>query len=75
MSCCPGLRCKNTGSGYVKPDGAGGGDLMEKRISEMLATRAQQDATIFPSLKNTTTYVAPTSLNVADSKSNKTQRQ
>lgn len=69
MSCCPGIRCKNTGSGYVKPEGGEAGAL-EKRVSEMLAARTAQDERIFPSLKNTTTYV-PNNLNVGDTKTNK----
>jgi hypothetical protein len=48
MSCCPGLRCKNTGSGYVKPDGCSDSSReLEKRMQEMLAARSLQDAGIF----------------------------
>ena len=48
MSCCPGLRCKNTGSGYVKPDGdSAAAKELEKRMAEMLQTRSAQDAGLF----------------------------
>lgn len=48
MSCCPGIKCKNTGSGYVKADcGTEGARELEKRMADMLAARDAQDAKIW----------------------------
>jgi len=48
MSCCPGIRCKNTGSGYVKPEcSSDSARELDKRMQEMLATRSLQDAGLF----------------------------
>lgn len=33
MSCCPSVKCRNTGSGYVKPSGR------ENQMAELLAAR------------------------------------
>ena len=46
MSCCPGIRCKNTGSGYVKPDGDGAKEL-DVRMNEMLEARRTMDERIW----------------------------
>jgi hypothetical protein len=46
MSCCPGIRCKNTGSGYVKPDGDGAKEL-DVRMNEMLEARRVMDERIW----------------------------
>jgi hypothetical protein len=46
MSCCPGIRCKNTGSGYVKPDGDGAKEL-DNRMKDMLMARQAMDAAIW----------------------------
>lgn len=46
MSCCPGIRCKNTGSGYVKPDGTDAKEL-DARMKEMLEARRTMDERIW----------------------------
>jgi hypothetical protein len=46
MSCCPGIRCKNTGSGYVKPDGDGSKEL-DNRMKDMLEARRRMDENIW----------------------------
>jgi len=46
MSCCPGIRCKNTGSGYVKPDGDGAKEL-DNRMKDMMMARQAMDASIW----------------------------
>ena len=46
MSCCPGIRCKNTGSGYVKPDGTDAKEL-DARMNEMLEARRVMDERIW----------------------------
>jgi len=46
MSCCPGIRCKNTGSGYVKPDGDGAKEL-DVRMNIMLEARRVMDERIW----------------------------
>jgi hypothetical protein len=51
MSCCPGIKCRNTGSGYVKPSGGGGsgsgGTELDTRMKDLLAARAADDAKIW----------------------------
>jgi hypothetical protein len=46
MSCCPSVKCRNTGSGYVKPTGATAES--NKKLDELLAARMAQDVTYFP---------------------------
>lgn len=49
MSCCPSVKCRNTGSGYVKPS-SGASAETSKKLDELMATRSQQDYTFFPPL-------------------------
>lgn len=51
MSCCPSVKCRNTGSGYVKPTGES--KECNKKLDELLAARAQQDTTYFPPIVTT----------------------
>jgi hypothetical protein len=53
MSCCQSVKCRNTGSGYVKSGGAG--TESNKKLDELLAARAAQDSTYFPSIRETPT--------------------
>ncbi len=48
MSCCPSVKCRNTGSGYVKPPS--GSAESSKKLDELMAARALQDHTFFPPL-------------------------
>ncbi len=45
MSCCPGHRCKNTGSGYEKIPTGNSAEL-DARMKELMAARDAQDARI-----------------------------
>ncbi len=48
MSCCPGIKCKNTGSGYTKPSGgSGAASEIDTRMKDLLAARAADDARIW----------------------------
>lgn len=47
MSCCPSVKCRNTGSGYVK-SGTGSSTECSKKLDELLAARTAQDNTYFP---------------------------
>ena len=49
MSCCPSVRCRNTGSGYIKPD-SGKCSELDTKMADLLAARAAQDATIWAPL-------------------------
>jgi hypothetical protein len=53
MSSCPSVKCRNTGSGYVKPTSAS--NETSKKLDELLAARVQQDTTYFPPLHTTAT--------------------
>lgn len=62
MSCCPSVKCRNTGSGYVKPSGNTSSES-SKKLDELMAARALQDHTFFPPItppapQNTTTINA-----------------
>lgn len=46
MSCCPGIKCKNTGSGYTKPSNGAASEI-DKRMKDLLAARAADDARIW----------------------------
>lgn len=48
MSCCPSVKCRNTGSGYVKPSASGSSAECSKKLDELMAARAAQDHTYFP---------------------------
>lgn len=50
MSCCPSVKCRNTGSGYVKSSASGSSSESNKKLDEMMAARAVQDSTYFPPL-------------------------
>ena len=61
MSCCPSVRVRNTGSGYVKE--SGGCDEAKQQLAARLAERAAQDARIWgpmpaPAPSATTTTMA-----------------
>ena len=61
MSCCPGIRCKNTGSGYVKPDcDSATSKELDKRMEEMLKARSLQDAGIFAPVRSATATATAT---------------
>lgn len=52
MICCPGIRCKNTGSGYVKSDnGSETARELDKRMEEMLKARDAQDTHMISAFK------------------------
>lgn len=56
MSGCPSVKCRNTGSGYVKPSTSGSSQAAaesNKKLDELLAARAMQDTTYFPPLLHT----------------------
>ena len=47
-SCCPGHRCKNTGSGYVKDTASSAqAQDLNKQMNDMIAARAAQEAAIW----------------------------
>jgi hypothetical protein len=52
MSYCPSVRCRNVGSGYVKPSESCAES--NKKLDELLAARAAQDNTYFPPIINST---------------------
>ena len=47
MSCCPSVKCRNIGSGYVKPESNTCKEL-EKTIQDKMSERSLQDAKYFP---------------------------
>lgn len=48
MSCCPGIRCKNTGSGYVKNSGGSeSAKELDARMNELLEARRAMDERIW----------------------------
>ena len=54
MSGCPSVKCRNVGSGYVKPSASGSSPAAvecSKKMDEMLAARAMQDNTYFPAIQ------------------------
>lgn len=68
MSCCPGIKCRNTGSGYVKPEGRGGSgggaaSEIDARMKDLLAARAADDARIWgkPELQTVSSKSSATS--------------
>lgn len=69
MSCCPSIKCRNTGSGYVKSASTTATET-NKKLDDILAARAQQDSLYFPPLHtsvsistlNATTASAPAPL-------------
>ena len=71
MSCCPGLRCKNTGSGYVKPDGSSDSAReLDKRMEEMLKARSLQDAGVFAPVTRPASAIPATPLLVYGAQAN-----
>lgn len=55
MSCCPGIRCKNTGSGYVKPDGSSeSAKDLDARMNALLEARRTMDIKIWGNNNATT---------------------
>ena len=59
MSCCPGIKCRNTGSGYEKQS-TGAGAEMDARMKDLLAKRAADDARIWKRPEDTGTAAAAT---------------
>lgn len=56
MSCCPSVKCRNTGSGYVKPSASGSSPAAvecNKKLDELLSARAMQDTIYFPPICST----------------------
>ena len=68
MSGCPSVKCRNVGSGYVKPSASGSSAVAaecSKKMDEMLAARAMQDNTYFPAIPAATAIPAIHSPSVA----------
>ena len=59
MSCCPGIKCRNTGSGYEK-QATGATAEMDARMKDLLAARAADDARIWKRPDVTGAVVATT---------------
>lgn len=55
MSCCPSVKCRNTGSGYVKECSTEKSSELDARMKELMAARQEQDVKIWsmPSADNT----------------------
>ncbi len=47
MSCCPGIKCRNTGSGYEKPSRGNAQTELDMRMKELLAARNADDTRIW----------------------------
>jgi hypothetical protein len=59
---CSGIKCRNTGSGYVKPDSDSAASReLDKRMADLLAAREAQDAKIWGTPAQVSLSLTPSS--------------